>query len=71
MWFSADTPGTYVGQCAEFCGIGHPAMKAELIALEPSEFEAWAQEQMSGGPGEGGPGEGEGLPEDPGPTASP
>lgn len=54
MWLKADTPGTYVGQCAEFCGIGHPAMKTELIALEPSEFEAWAQEQMSGEPGGGG-----------------
>lgn len=54
MWFKADTAGTYVGQCAEFCGIGHPAMKADLIALGPSEFEAWAQEQMSGEPSGGG-----------------
>jgi len=65
MWFNADTPGTYVGQCAEFCGIGHPAMKAELIALAPGEFEAWAQEQMSSEPDGGGPE----TPESP--TASP
>jgi cytochrome c oxidase subunit 2 len=73
MWIKADSPGTYAGQCAEFCGIRHPQMKAELIAVEPAEFEAWAQEQMSGGPGEGAPDEGgsPGGPEGPGPTASP
>ena len=32
-WFNANAPGIYRGQCAEFCGIQHAAMKAEVEAL--------------------------------------
>lgn len=33
----ADTPGRYAGQCAEYCGVGHDAMRFEVIvrAAEP------------------------------------
>lgn len=33
----ADMPGRYVGQCAEYCGVGHDAMRFEVIvrAAEP------------------------------------
>jgi cytochrome c oxidase subunit 2 len=31
----ADTPGTYLGQCAEYCGIGHDRMRFELVATAP------------------------------------
>ena len=27
-WFKADRAGTYRGQCGEFCGVFHAAMKA-------------------------------------------
>jgi len=41
----ADRPGTYRGQCAEFCGIEH-AMMALLVEAEPNErYEAWAAQQ--------------------------
>jgi cytochrome c oxidase subunit 2 len=46
--FSADTPGTYSGQCAEFCGIGHPIMKFDVIALSPEDFDAWVKQQLGG-----------------------
>lgn len=59
-------PGTYGGQCAEFCGLAHADMFFTVRAVERSEFDAWiaqAQEeanatpapQPSGGvaPGEG------------------
>ena len=46
--FTADEPGTYAGQCVEFCGIGHARMRFETIALEPAKFDAWVQEQLAG-----------------------
>ena len=39
--FEADEPGTYSGQCAEFCGLSHANMKLAVIALERQEFEAY------------------------------
>jgi cytochrome c oxidase subunit 2 len=50
MWFKADEPGTYSGQCAEFCGIGHPDMTFKVIAVSQDEFDAWVQDQLAGNP---------------------
>jgi cytochrome c oxidase subunit 2 len=47
MWFNATEPGTFSGQCAEFCGIGHSAMRFDVIALEQPEFDAWVEEQLA------------------------
>ncbi len=51
-WFRADAPGVYRGQCAEFCGIQHAEMLAEVEALPREEFDAWleaeAQAQEAG-----------------------
>ena len=33
--FSAWEPGTYYGQCAEFCGLQHAMMKFRIVALDP------------------------------------
>jgi cytochrome c oxidase subunit II len=44
-WFKAQAPGTYRGQCAEFCGTLHAAMKAEVEALPRDEFEAWLEDE--------------------------
>jgi cytochrome c oxidase subunit II len=44
-WFNAQAPGTYRGQCAEFCGIQHAAMQAEVEALPREEFEDWLEEE--------------------------
>lgn len=41
----ADEPGTFRGQCAEFCGLGHAHMTMTVQAMEPAAFEAWLQEQ--------------------------
>jgi cytochrome c oxidase subunit 2 len=38
----ADDPGDYWGPCAEFCGLQHANMAAEVIAQTPEDFEAWA-----------------------------
>jgi cytochrome c oxidase subunit II len=42
--FSADEPGTYSGQCAEFCGLQHGMMKFRIIALEATQWQQWVAE---------------------------
>lgn len=37
----ADEPGTYRGQCAEFCGIGHAYMAFVVVADAPRDFDVW------------------------------
>jgi cytochrome c oxidase subunit 2 len=44
-WFKipAEKAGTvFRGQCAELCGAGHADMRAEVRAVTPDEFKAWA-----------------------------
>lgn len=41
MVIEAEKPGTYFGQCAEFCGLSHANMKLRVIAQPPAEFERW------------------------------
>jgi cytochrome c oxidase subunit 2 len=38
-------PGTYEGQCAEFCGIQHAEMFGAIEVLPAEEFDAWLEEQ--------------------------
>ncbi|HEU4488551.1 MAG TPA: cytochrome c oxidase subunit II [Actinomycetota bacterium] len=47
MTLEADKPGTYLGQCKEFCGLGHAYMRQRVIAHPPQQFQAWLQEQTS------------------------
>jgi len=37
----ADRPGTYRGQCAEFCGLEHGRMAFEIVADQPQDFDRW------------------------------
>jgi cytochrome c oxidase subunit 2 len=48
-WVLADHPGTYYGQCTEFCGLSHAAMTAKVVALPPAEFDQWFALQQRGG----------------------
>ncbi len=41
----ADKPGTYDGQCAEYCNLSHANMRLKVMAEEPDEFEAWVADQ--------------------------
>jgi cytochrome c oxidase subunit II len=43
--FQADEAGIYEGQCAEFCGIQHAEMLAEVEVKPADEFDSWLQEQ--------------------------
>lgn len=40
-----DTPGTYLGQCAEYCGLSHALMRLTVVVQPPAEFEAWLEQQ--------------------------
>jgi cytochrome c oxidase subunit II len=43
---NADEPGTYVGQCTEYCGLSHGYMRQRVVALEPAEFDEWLGNQQ-------------------------
>jgi cytochrome c oxidase subunit 2 len=43
MWIQADQPGTYKGQCFEYCGDGHADMLITVVAHPQSEYAAWAE----------------------------
>lgn len=47
LQFRADRPGTYRGQCAEFCGLQHALMGLLVVAHPPAQFDAWVQAQRS------------------------
>ncbi len=42
-WIEADKPGTYKGQCYEFCGTGHANMLITVVVHPKEEYAAWAQ----------------------------
>ena len=59
-WIQADTPGTYGGQCGEYCGQQHANMMLTVIAEPRAEYERWlaaeaapAVEPTDGAPREG------------------
>ena len=45
LTIQADAPGTYEGQCAEFCGLSHARMRFNVIAEQPDDFQAWLDDQ--------------------------
>jgi cytochrome c oxidase subunit II len=47
LWFNAEQPGEYSGQCAEFCGMQHGRMAFRVVAMPPADFQGWV-EHMKG-----------------------
>jgi cytochrome c oxidase subunit 2 len=45
-WMEAAKPGTYRGQCTEYCGIEHAHMGLVVVAQAPAQFRAWYQHQL-------------------------
>src|SRR5436309_8171435 len=39
MWIEPTQPGTYVGNCAEYCGLQHARMLIRVIAHAPNDFQ--------------------------------
>ena len=46
-WFTADTVGTYRGQCAELCGMDHGFMPIVVRVTSQEEYEAWLGERRA------------------------
>jgi cytochrome c oxidase subunit 2 len=47
VWIDPRTPGLYVGQCAEFCGVQHAGMLLRVTVHPKDEFDAWAAAQKA------------------------
>jgi cytochrome c oxidase subunit 2 len=43
---TVEEPGTYGGQCAEFCGLQHANMFFTVRAVSRAEFDAWVTQQQ-------------------------
>src|SRR3972149_5120704 len=41
LYLHPDKAGTYPILCAEYCGVSHSTMRAELIVMEPDAYAAW------------------------------
>lgn len=46
-WLQADKPGSYRGQCGEYCGMQHAHMAMHVIAEEPGKFAEWRRAQLA------------------------
>ena len=45
LWFKADKPGYFFGQCAEYCGESHAIMRFRVIALSAPDYVRWLENQ--------------------------
>jgi cytochrome c oxidase subunit 2 len=46
-WFTADTEGTYRGQCAELCGMDHGFMPIVVRVASQADYDAWLSQQRA------------------------
>jgi cytochrome c oxidase subunit 2 len=46
-WIEAAAPGTYRGQCTEYCGIEHARMGVLVVAEPDSDFRKWWAHQLA------------------------
>ncbi len=47
IWIEPRRVGTYVGQCAEYCGLQHALMLLVVVVHPKDEFRAWAASQQA------------------------
>ncbi len=47
LTLEADEPGTYIGQCTEYCGLSHAYMRMSVRALPQAEYDAWVEAQLA------------------------
>jgi cytochrome c oxidase subunit 2 len=48
-WIEANTPGTFLGACTEYCGLQHAHMAIRVVAEPRDRFEAWRDNQLKSG----------------------
>ena len=47
MWVEPHEAGTYLGQCAEYCGTQHAHMLLRVVAEPPEQFARWVERQRA------------------------
>jgi cytochrome c oxidase subunit 2 len=45
MWVDPHETGTYVGQCAQYCGVEHAKMLLTVVVQSPADFQHWVEQQ--------------------------
>lgn len=50
LWLRVDRPGTYWGECAEYCGYQHANMRLVVVAEPVDEFQKWLTAQRQDAP---------------------
>jgi cytochrome c oxidase subunit 2 len=48
--FLVNTPGTYPGYCAEFCGVQHAQMLFNVRGVSPADYDQWLATQRAASP---------------------
>jgi cytochrome c oxidase subunit 2 len=56
VWFNAERPGDYIGQCNVYCGAAHAKMLARVRALPQAEYDEWYAQQAAANSAPAGPG---------------
>ncbi|QXC59487.1 cytochrome c oxidase subunit II [Aquihabitans sp. G128] len=46
LTIEANSPGEYIGQCTEFCGLSHAEMRIKVVALDENDYQAWTEHQQ-------------------------
>jgi cytochrome c oxidase subunit II len=49
FWFIADRPGTYDMLCTQLCGAEHSRMRGHVIAMPPTDFQRWLEQNGASG----------------------
>lgn len=50
LYFTINEEGTYLGQCAEFCGEAHSLMRTRVVAESQADFADWVDTWRTPGP---------------------
>ena len=45
MWIDPHVPGTYLGECAQFCGVQHAKMLIRVYVQSKQDFDHWVKQQ--------------------------
>jgi cytochrome c oxidase subunit 2 len=48
MTMEANRTGTFLGQCAQYCGLSHANMRMRVKAVSASDYQAWIASQQRG-----------------------
>ena len=46
-WLKIDQVGTWHGECAELCGVGHSTMQIIVQAMDQPQYDQWVQQQLA------------------------